>query len=101
MARKVINKKGFLIIAMTPDEAINKCKFGINISAYNQSILIDDNTNKPLNGEPYVYYVAVLNKLFSKNTIRHWLYDISTIRYDEDIAYEKRYYNYYANILKI
>lgn len=101
MARKVINKKEFMIIAMTPNEAIDKCKFGIYIPKYNQTILIDDHTNKPLNTEPYVYYVAVLNKLFSKNTIRHWLYDTSTIRYDEDIAYEKKYYNYYANILKL
>jgi nitrous oxidase accessory protein NosD len=101
MARKVINKKGFLIIAMTPEEAIDKCKFGFHNYATHETILVNDDSNDILNNENYVYYIAVLNRLFSKSSTRKWLNSESTIRFDEDTLYEEKYYNYYSKILRI
>lgn len=99
MARTVPNKKGFLIIAMTLQEAIEKCKFGFYEPIYGVHLLVDDNTNECLNKYSYIYYVAVLNKVFSKANVKHWL--LSAERYEEDIPYEQRYFNYYKQILNL
>lgn len=97
MAKSVTNEKGFLVIAMTPEEAIDKCKFGIYDPIYGRTILIDDHTNEIINNEPYVYYVAVLNCLFSCNSFRTWLK--TATRYVEDIVYEESAYKHYAKLL--
>ena len=97
MAKSIVTQKGFRVIAMTPEEAINKCKFGVYESKYSRIILIDDYTNEMLNDESYVYYVAVLNCLFSYKTFRTWLK--TATKYAEDDVYEESAYNYYAKLL--
>lgn len=97
MARSVKNKKGFKIIAMTPQEAVVKCGFGIYIPSTRHIVLVDDNTNDDITEEPYVYYICVLNRLFSKNTTRNWLK--SAIRYNDDVKYELRYHDMYMMLL--
>lgn len=97
MARAVNNKKDFKIIVMTPKEAIDKCGFGYYDEETNETLLIDDNTNTVLNDEDYVYYVCVLNRLFSKSVVRRWLKEAT--RYSEDIPYELRYFDAYMELL--
>lgn len=97
MAKSVTNEKGFLVIAMTPKEAIDKCKFGVYEAKYGKIILIDDNSNELLNDETYVYYVAVLNCLFGYKTFCDWLK--TATRYAEDEVYEEAAYKHYAKLL--
>lgn len=94
MANRVKNDKGFLIIEMTPDEAINICDFGIYDVTDRQTYLICDNCNKLLNFEKQVYYIAVLNYLVDKDCYNDWVSHAK--RYNEDIAYEEKLFNKYA-----
>lgn len=96
MAKKYDNEKGFLVIEMPIKEAAFICNFGF-ISPSGIPIIIDDNTNEVIQGN--VYYVAVLNRAFSKEGYNEW-YKNAT-RYKEDIPYEERYFNYYAERLGI
>lgn len=96
MAKKYDNNKGFLVIEMSIKEAAFGCNFGI-ITPSGIPMIIDDNTNEIIQGN--VYYVAVLNRAFSKEGYDEW-YKNAT-RYKEDIPYEERYFNYYAERLSI
>lgn len=98
MARVVPNNKGFLIIAMTPIEASDICGFGFNIG-FPHRIIVDDNTNETINNHSYIYYVSVLNRVFSKTTLKHWLE--SAKRYEEDIPFEQRHFNHYKKLLNL
>ena len=60
-------------------------------------LIIDDNTNEVIQGN--VYYVAVLNRAFGKKGYKDW-YKNAT-RYEEDIPYEEKHFNYYAEKLGI
>ena len=60
-------------------------------------VIIDDNTNEVIRGN--VYYVAVLNRVFGKESYEDW-YENAT-RYKEDIPYEEKHFNYYAEKLGI
>lgn len=93
MAQKVENNKGFLVIEMTPYEAIFICNFG----AFGE--LICDDCNKLLNEDDNVYYIAALNQLFCKKCYENWLN--YAVRYEEDIEYETNYFNHYAKLLNI
>uniref|UniRef100_A0AAU8MH95 Uncharacterized protein n=1 Tax=Geladintestivirus 6 TaxID=3233138 RepID=A0AAU8MH95_9CAUD len=96
MAKKYDNNKGFLVIKMSIKEAAFSCNFGfITYSGF--PIIIDDYTQEIIQGK--VYYVAVLNRVFSKKSYKIW-YNIAT-RYNEDIPYEENYFNYYAKKLGI
>ena len=96
MAKKYNNDKGFLVIEMSIIEAAFTCNFGY-IIPNRIPVIIDDNTNEVIRGN--VYYVAVLNRAFSKENYDDW-YKNAT-RYKEDIPYEERYFNYYAERLGI
>ena len=48
MANRIKNDKGFLVIEMTPDEAINVCNFGVYNNINKQTYLICDSCNKLL-----------------------------------------------------
>ena len=96
MAKKYDNNKGFLVIEMSIREAAFICNFG-GITPSGIPVIIDDNTNEVIRGN--VYYVAVLNRAFSKEEYDKW-YKNAT-RYKEDIPYEERYFNYYAERLGI
>lgn len=93
MARRVENSKGFLIIEMTPKEATNICKFGYF------GELVCDNCNKLIKNEQTIYYISVLNGVACKKCYEDWLN--SATRYDEDIDYETRKFEYYAKLLNI
>lgn len=94
MANRIENNKGFLIIEMTPDEAINICNFGIYDVTDRQIYLICDSCNKSLNFEERVYYIAVLNQLVDKDCYTDWISHAK--RYNEDIDYEEGLFNKYA-----
>lgn len=89
MAKRYDNDKGFLIIEMSIPEATINCNFGI----------ICDNCNGLLVGEETVYYFAVLNRLFCKECTDDIIANID--RELDDISYEERHYNYYADKLGI
>lgn len=94
MANIVKNDKGFLVIEMTPDEAINVCNFGVYDATDRQVYLICDSCEKLLNFEEHVYYIAVLNHLVDKDCYDDWM--AYAERYNEDIAYEENLFNKYA-----
>ena len=96
MAKKYDNDKGFLVIEMSIKEAAFRCNFGI-ITPSGIPIIIDDNTNEVIRGN--VYYVAALNRVFGKESYEDW-YENAT-RYKEDIPYEEKHFNYYAEKLGI
>lgn len=89
MAQLYKNDKGFLIIEMSIPEATVNCNFGI----------VCDNCNELLVGEETVYYFAVLNRLFCKECTDDIIKNIN--RESEDIPYEVKHYNYYADKLGI
>ena len=101
MARKVQNDKGFLIIEMTPDEAMNNCKFGvsINLNDIKYHDLICDNCNKCLNQDDYIYYIAVLNMVFCKECYDEW-YE-HAVHYVDDNEYEKACYDEIVELLNL
>lgn len=107
MAKRVDNSKDFLVIAMTPREAMDICEFGFkNVPNYEddtvEDILICDKCNDLLSDESYtkeVYYVAVLNRLFCKRCYDNFI--ASATRYDEDMPIEEDYFNTYAKLLGI
>ena len=94
MANRVKNDKGFLIIEMTPDEAINICNFGAYDATDRQVYLVCDSCNKLLNFEERVYYIPVLGSLVDKDCYNDWI--AYAKRYDEDISYEENLFNKYA-----
>lgn len=96
MAKKYDNDKGFLVIEMSIKEAAFSCNFG-RITPSGIPIIIDDDTNEIIQGN--VYYVAALNRAFGKIGYNNW-YKNAT-RYKEDIPYEEKHFNYYAEKLGI
>ena len=95
MATKFENSKGFLIIEMTPEEAINKCNFGYIDKKKHEAFLVCDDCNDVIHFHNNVYYVAVLNRVLCKNCCDRFVNNFK--RYEEDKAYEVKHYNYYAN----
>lgn len=93
MARRVQNNKGFLIIEMTPKEAIEICGFGWC------GALVCDDCNTPINNNNYIYYIAVLSRVFCKECYEDWA--STATRYDEDIDYETEKFEYYAKLLNL
>ena len=96
MAKKYDNNKGFLVIEMSIREAAFTCNFR-GITPNGIPVIIDDNTNEVIRGN--VYYVAALNRAFGKEGYKDW-YKNAT-RYEEDIPYEEKHFNYYAERLGI
>lgn len=99
MAVRVENEKGFLVITMSVQEAVDVCHFGFAETELTDGCLICDNCNADLKDESLVYYVPVLNRLFCTECYKEW-YATAT-RYDEDIPYEEKYFNYYAKLLNL
>lgn len=96
MAKRYYNNKGFLVIEMSIREAAFICNFGY-IIPNGIPVIIDDNTNEVIRGN--VYYVTALNRVFGKEGYKDW-YENAT-RYEEDIPYEEKHFNYYAKKLSI
>lgn len=95
MASKVKNDKGFLVIKMSLDEAVNVCGFGYTEGG--ETYLIDANTNDFIGNT--VYYVAALNDIFGEESYKEW-YDSATY-YEEDAYYENKHYEYYKQKLNL
>jgi hypothetical protein len=95
MATKFENSKNFLIIEMTPEEAVTRCNFGYVDKRKNAALLVCDNCNDMISLHDKVYYVAVLNRLLCKNCCDNFVRNFK--HYEEDEAYEVKHYNYYAN----
>ena len=102
MAKKYDNNKGFLVIEMSYEEASNNCGFGINFVdeetglVYNHKLVCDTCNNSVTDN---VYYVAVINRALCKECCDDFISNID--RYDEDISYEVKHYNYYAKKLNL
>lgn len=101
MASKYENEKGFLVIAMTPDEAIDNCHFGFYDKSSQEYYLVDDRTNDNIINSVYVYYIAVLNMLVGISSLNEWLESESTFRFTEDIPLEIMNYNHIAKKLDV
>lgn len=92
MAKKIENKKGFLIIEMTVEEAINDCMFGC------AGEIICDRCNKYTNNpEDIIYYIAILNMAFCKECLNEFLNRRKHYKEDEDV--EKKNYNFIARMV--
>ena len=98
MAKKYDNDKGFLIIEMSYDEATVLCNFGCQTSEDTYFVACD-NCNNRITKEDNIYYFAALNRAFCKECTDDIIDNQE--RYDEDIDYEKRHYNYYAKKLNL
>ena len=96
MAKKYNNNKDFLVIEMSIREAVFTCNFGY-IIPNGIPVSIDDKTSEVIRGN--VYYVAALNVVFGKEGYDVWY--MNAIRYEEDIPYEEKHFNYYAEKLGI
>lgn len=97
MARIIENDKGFKVIEMTADEAVNKCGFGF--TECGETILVDDDTNEILESDRPVIYIAVLNHLVSVETYNDWLSE--AVNYPEDKPFENKHFNYIKNLLNL
>lgn len=113
MARNYPNEKGFLIIEGSLTEFVNKCGFGIGnglvVCDKCNTILKKDIQQKGIFGKDdkpiyyktidnsKYYYVAVLNMLFCKDCVEHFI--ANSIHYDEDRSYEIRHYETIARQL--
>lgn len=94
MAKKIENKKGFLIIEMTLDEAANKCMFGY------QNELICDQCNKLIEDKnEIIYYIAVLNMAFCKECYEEFVEKAERYYEDEDVEIDN--YNTIARLLEL
>ena len=98
MAKKYDNDKGFLIIEMPYDEAKNICSFGC-VTGETEHIIVCDNCNTAFNKNDNIYYFAVLNRAFCKECTDDII--ANQERYEEDIPYEVRHYNFYAEKLNL
>lgn len=93
-SKKHENPKGFLVIEMSPNDAVLKCGFGTN-----EFRLFCDTCAEYLNAHEIVYYVAVLNRLLCKKCYEEW--EKVSKRYADDLDFEVRHYNNVARMLKI
>ena len=98
MAKKYDNDKGFLIIEMSYDEATILCNFGCQISE-DTYFVVCDTCNNRLTEEDKIYYVAVINRALCFDCCNDFIkgYD----KYPDDISYEVRHYNHYAEKLNL
>ena len=102
MAKIYKNDKNFLVIEMSYEEAKDICEFGITqinkdtgeIIGHN---LLCDSCNNEVTDN--IYYVAVLNRALCKECCDDFIDNIS--RDKEDIPYEVRHYNFYAEKLNL
>lgn len=102
MAKKYNNDKGFLVIEMSKKEATDICGFGMTYvdketGEVVKQIIVCDTCNSELTDN--VYYVAVLNRALCKECCDDFINNID--RSPEDIPYEVRHYNYYAEELNL
>ena len=97
MAKKYDNDKGFLIIEMSFDEADLICNFGFSINE--KTKIVCDNCNNQFDDNDKIYYFAVLNRALCKECTDDIINNQD--RYPEDIPYEIRHYNYYAEKLNL
>ena len=98
MAQLYKNDKGFLVIEMNHKEATEICNFGCIINNTEHHIVCD-NCNNLIDKKDNIYYFAVLNRAFCKECTDDIIANID--RELDDISYEERHYNYYANKLGI
>lgn len=98
MAKKYDNDKDFLIIEMSYDEAKDICNFGCSIDE-NSHIIVCDNCNNKFDKKDKIYYFAALNRAFCQECTDDII--ANQERYEEDIPYEIKHYNYYAKLLNL
>ena len=89
MAKIVDNNKGFKVICMNNEEAID-IRFGIVPGA-----CICTSCNNPIWGE--IYYIAALNDVMCKSCYEKWY--ANATHYGDDAEYENRYFDYYSKLL--
>lgn len=95
MAKLYPNDKGFLVVVMNHEEALD-CHLGVIEDG--RHIVIDNNTGELITDA--IYYVCVLNMCFSKSSFIRWL-AYTTKRHNKDILYEKRNFERVKNLIRI
>lgn len=98
MAQLYKNDKGFLIIQMTHLEATLDCEFGLRTSRFTSKILCDT-CNNEIDGIDDIFYVAIINRCLCKECCDDFIKGYNRI--PDDIPYEKRHYNRYAELLNL
>ena len=88
MAEIVNNKQGFRIIKMNKED-LKTVGFG----------RICDNCGNSLIKYNEIYYIAVLNRAFCKKCYERWISNAR--KYNEDIPYEERNFEFYAKQLDL
>lgn len=96
MAKKYDNPKDFLIIEMSYEEAVS-VDFGGEFEG--KHIIVCDTCNQLFNEDDNIYYVACINRALDKECCDDFIGNAD--RYEEDIPYEIKHYNYYAEKLKL
>lgn len=96
MASVINTKKGFKVIKMTLDEAVNICNFGY--VDHGVKIIICDDCNTKIHENEDIYYVPVLNSALCKRCYDSWY--ASAKYYEEDARCENMVFNHYYNIFK-
>lgn len=93
MAKRYDNDKGFLIIQLDPLEAMVN-RIGDRCDNCN-------NTIDPFEEDGFgdIYYIAAINRAVCKRCCDDFIKNMN--RNSEDIPYEKRHYNYYADKLNL
>lgn len=86
MAKRINDKKGFLVIETSLTECVEKIG-GIGICDYCNSSSFTG------------YYIAVLNCWYCEKCYKNWTQRAK--RYEEDSHIEKRNFDYYAKLLEI
>lgn len=89
MAKKVENKKGFLVLEITRGELLD-------VLAEYGSVGICDSCGLPIEKG---YYIAVLNQWFCENCFKEWYK--TAVRYKEDELYEKEKFELYCQIFGV
>lgn len=86
MAKKVENKKGFLVMEVSAIECVEKLS---------GAAICDSCNGSAMSG----YYIAALNHWVCPKCYEEWMERAK--RYPEDIPIEERNYNHYSKILGI
>lgn len=94
MTKKYNNNKGFLIIQIELLDALVCCNIGCRCDNCNNNIDVFEK-----DGFEDIYYIAAINRAVCKRCCDDFIngYD----RHPEDIPFEVRHYNFYAEKLNL
>lgn len=89
MAKKIENKKGFLVLEISRDELIDK------LGEYGSTGICDYCASTPKIG----YYIAVLNQWYCPKCYEDFIR--TGKRYEEDVPFERKNFDLYCQIFGV